>query len=333
MTERLGRRPLLAAWAAALPAAQAVAQGSGPSGRAAPEGWPARPVRIIVPFTPGGSNDAMARPLTEQLQARFGQPFVVENRPGAGSAVGVGLVVQSPPDGYTLLVTTSSIAAIGPVQGTGFNPAAELDAVALLATSPLVVLTPPNSPIDSIAALVRADRAAPGRLHFASSGPGSTTHIVAELFNLRAGTTLQHVPYRGTAGALTDLVAGRVDVMFTTIASAAGQIRGGLLRAIAYTAEGRPPGTPEAPTVRAAGIDYESSIWWGLFAPRGLPPGLLRALNGATNAALGDPGFARYLAGEGAIPAPLPPEGFAGFLAAEVTAMREVVATARIRAD
>lgn len=323
MHKRIGRRPLLAVLAVP---ALAKAQGAG-------DAWPQRPVRIIVPFTPGGSNDAMARPLCEQLHARFGQPFIVENRPGAGSAVGVGLLAQSPPDGYTLLVTTSSIAAIGPVQGSGFNPAAELDAVALLAKSPLVVLTPPNSPIDSIAALVRADRTRPGLLHYASSGPGSTTHIVSELFNLRAGTRLQHVPYRGTAGALTDLVAGRVDVMFTTIASAAGQIKGGLLRVIAYTGEGRPPGTPEAPTIRAAGIDYESGIWWGLFGPRGLPPALRARLNAATNAALGEPGFARYLAGEGATPAPLPAEGFADFLRAEVAAMREVVAAARIRAD
>ena len=304
-----------------------------PGPRPQGEAWPQRPVRIIVPFTPGGSNDAMARPLCEQLHARFGQPFIVENRPGAGSAVGVGLLAQSPPDGYTLLVTTSSIAAIGPVQGTGFNPAAELDAVALLAKSPLVVLTPPHSPIDSIEALVRADRAQPGLLHYASSGPGSTTHIVAELFNLRAGTRLQHVPYRGTAGALTDLVAGRVDVMFTTIASAAGQIKGGLLRVIAYTGEGgrparprrRPSAPPESTTKAASG---------GASLPRAAcRPPCAQTLNAATNAALGDAGFARYLAGEGAIPAPLPPEAFADFLRAEVAAMREVVAAARIRAD
>ncbi|MBK1660808.1 Bug family tripartite tricarboxylate transporter substrate binding protein [Paracraurococcus ruber] len=321
MPHCLGRRALLAAGLAAGPAA------------AQQEGWPARPVRIVVPFTPGGSNDAIARPLAERLQGRFGQPFVVENRPGAGSAVGVGLVAQAPSDGHTLLLTTSSVAAIGPVQGTGFDPVRELEAVALLARAPLVVLTPPASPLDGIAALVAADRARPGSLHYASSGPGSTTHIATELFNLRAGTRLQHVPYRGTAGALTDLVAGRVDLMFTTIASAAGQIRGGLLRIIAYTGEERPDGTPAAPTVRAAGIPYESGIWWGLFAPRGLPPALRAALNAAAAEALGEPGFGRYLAAEGAIPAPLPPDRFAAFLAAEVTAMREVVAAARIRAD
>ena len=332
MRNGIGRRGLPALAAAIGTGHRALAQGSA-QGPVPPETWPVRPVRVIVPFTPGGSNDAIARPLTERLHARFGQPFVVENRPGAGSAVGVGLVVQSPPDGHTLLVTTSSIAAIGPVQGSGFNPAAELDAVALLARSPLVVLTRPDGPIGSIADLIRADRARPASLHYASSGPGSTTHIVAELFNLRAGTTLQHVPYRGTAPALTDLVAGRVDLMFTTIASAAGQIRGGLLRIIAYTGEGRPAGTPPAPTVRDAGLDYESGIWWGLFAPRGLPPALRDRLNGAVNATLGEAGFARYLAQEGAVPAPLNPAGFAEFLAAEVREMREVVATARIRAD
>ena len=324
MPHRPGRRALLAA---------ACSAGLGRAAAAQTDGWPGRPVRIVVPFTPGGSNDAMARPLAERLQARFGQPFVIENRPGAGSAVGVAAVAQSAPDGHTLLLTTSSIAAIGPVRGTGFNPAAELDAVALLARAPLIVVTPPTSSIGSIGDLVAADRARPGTLHYASSGPGSTVHIAAELFNLRAGTRLQHVPYRGTAGALTDLVAGRVDVMFTTIASAAGQIRGGLLRIIAYTGEDRPPGTPPAPTVRASGIDYESGIWWGLFGPRGLPLAVRRALNQAANAALGESGFARYLEGEGAIPAPLPPEGFAAFLAAEVAAMREVVAAARIRAD
>jgi len=310
----------------------------GLAGLAAPglahaQNWPDRPVRIVVPFTPGGSNDAMARPLAEKLQARFRQPFVVENRPGAGSAVGVNLVAQSAPDGHTLMVTTSSVAAIGPVQGTDFDPVTGLDCVALLAKAPLVVLTPPSSPINSIRDLVRMDRERPGTLNFASSGPGSTTHIATELFNLRAGTSLQHVPYRGTAGALTDLVAGRVDLMFTTIASAAGQLRGGLLRIIAYTAEDRPEGAPPAPSVKSTGIDYEFGIWWGLFAPRGLPPQVRQSLNEATNAALSDPGFARYLTGEGAIPSPMSADAFTDFLRAEVMTMREVVAAAKIRAN
>nr|WP_309139741.1 tripartite tricarboxylate transporter substrate-binding protein [Siccirubricoccus sp. G192] len=140
-------------------------------------------------------------------------------------------------------------------------------------------------------------------------------------------------PIAAPRGALTDLVAGRVDLMFTTIASAAGQIRGGLLRIIAYTAEERPAGSPPAPTVKAAGIDYESGIWWGLFAPRGLPPAIRRGLNEATNAALLAPAFARYLQGEGAIPSPISADAFTEFLRAEAAMMREVVAAAKIRAD
>ncbi|MCO6416411.1 tripartite tricarboxylate transporter substrate binding protein [Siccirubricoccus sp. KC 17139] len=320
-----------------LPAGLA-AIGLAPTGRASPglaqaPAWPSRPVRIIIPFTPGGSNDVIARPLAERLHARLGQPFVLENRPGAGSAVGVTLTAQAAPDGHTLLVTTSSVAAIGAVQGTGFDPAEELDAVALLARSPLVVLVPAASPLKDMAGLVAAERARPGSLHFASSGPGSTTHIAAELFNLRAGTKLQHVPYRGTAPALTDLVAGRVDVMFTTMASAAGQIRAGLLRILAYTGDDRPGEAPPAPSVKVAGIEYEAGIWWGLFAPRGLPPELLARLNAAANEVVAEPAYARHLAAEGALPAPLSPAAFAEFLRRQVAEMREVVAAARIKPD
>jgi tripartite-type tricarboxylate transporter receptor subunit TctC len=329
MTPGFGRRAALAAlgMAAGLAAMPRRGRAQGESA------WPLRPVRIVVPFTPGGSNDAMARPLAERLQARFGQPFVIENRPGAGSAVGVSLVAQSAPDGHTLMVTTSSVAAIGAVQGTNFDPSAELDTVAFLAKAPLVVLVRPDSPVRTMGDIVRLDRARPGTLTYATSGPGSTTHIMTELFNLRAGTGLTHVPYRGTAPALTDVVAGRVDMMFTTIASAAGQIRGNLLRIVAYGDDGRPEGTPEAPTVRQQGIDYTGNIWWGLFAPRGLPAGVRSRLNGAVNDALRDPAFARHLGNEGAVPVPMSPEEFSAFLAREMVQLREVVTAARIRAD
>jgi tripartite-type tricarboxylate transporter receptor subunit TctC len=275
----------------------------------------------------------MARPLAERLQARFGSPFLVENRAGAGSAVGVQAVAQSAPDGHTLLVTTSSVAAIALVQRLNFDPTTELDGVALLAKAPLVVLVPPSSRFQGVQDIVAEARRRPGEVTFATSGPGSTTHLATELFALRAGVQMQHIPYRGTAGALTDLVAGRVDVMFTTVASGAGQIRGGLVKIINWTAEGRPEGTPEAPTVKSTGIDYESGIWWGLFGPRGLPPAVRATLHDAVNTILRDPGFARYLAGEGAIPAPITPAAFATLLRDEVHSMREVVAAARVTAD
>ena len=320
----LARRGVLGA--ALLAPGMARAQGG-------PLGWPTRPVRVVVPFTPGGSNDAMARPLAERLQAHFGQPFVIENRPGAGSAVGVQQVAMAAPDGHTLLVTTSSVAAIAPVQRINFDAGRELDGISLLATSPLVVLVPAGSRLTGIQELAAEARRRPGEVTFASSGPGSTTHLVSELFGLRAGVQMQHIPYRGTAGALTDLVAGRVDVMFTTIASSAGQLRGGLLKILAYTATGRPEGTPDAPTVKEAGIDYESTIWWGLFGPRGLPAAVRAGLNAATNATLREPGFMRYLAGEGAVAAGLTPDAFQAMIRAEQVAMRDVVAAAKITAD
>ena len=297
------------------------------------QAWPTRPVRIVVPFTPGGSNDAMARPLAERLQARFGQPFVIENRPGAGSAVGVQYAAQAVPDGHTLLVTTSSVAAIAPVQRIGFDAGRELDGIALLASAPLAAFVPPNSRFASLRAMVAEARAKPGEVTYASSGPGSTVHLMTELFCLKAGVQMQHIPYRGTAGALTDLVAGRVDVMFTTFASTGGQLRGNLLKVLAHAGEARPANTPDAPTAREQGIDYIGGIWWGLFAPQGIPAAVRAALNTATNAALAEPGFAAILATEAATPGALVPDAFQAMIRAEQQAMQQVVTAAKITAD
>jgi tripartite-type tricarboxylate transporter receptor subunit TctC len=295
-------------------------------------GWPARPVRIIVPFTPGGSNDAMARPLAERLHARFGQPFVIENRPGAGSAVGVGVLAQSPPDGHTLLVTTSSIAAIGAVQGTGFDPAAELDAVALLARAPLVALTPPASPIDSVTALVAADRARPGTLHYASSGPGSTTHIMAELFNLRAGTRLQHVPYRGTAPLLTDLLAGRLDIVNDNLPAYPQLARDGKVKLLAVTSAERWYSVPDVPTVAEAGglPGFSAMIWWGVQAPAGTPAPIIKQLSDIIQEGFATTEVRDRLRNYSIEPAPQGTEDFARHLEAEHKRWGEVVRSAGI---
>ncbi len=300
--------------------------------RAAAESWPARPVRIVVPFTPGGSNDAIGRALAERLHARLGQPFVVENRPGAGSAIGAAAVAQSAPDGYTLLVTSNSVAALAAVQRGGFDAARDLEAIAILVRAPFVVLVAPSFPARTIQDLVRIAKQRPGAVNYGSAGPGSNNHLAAELFNLRAGTQMQHVPYRGMAPALTDLVAGRVQVIFTTMASASGLMRDGTVRLLAYTTDQRPAGTPPAPTVRAAtGIDYAPSLWWALFGPRGLPPAVVRTLNGAANAALADPGLVRFLESEGGVPSPAAPEQAEALLREESERAKEIVAAAGIR--
>ena len=288
---------------------------------------------MVVPFTPGGSNDAMARPLAERLQAHFGQPFVIENRPGAGSAVGVQYAAQAAPDGHTLLVTTSSVAAIAPVQRIAFDAARDLDGIALLASAPLAAFVPVTTRFASLRAMVAEARAKPGEVTYASSGPGSTVHLMTELFCLKAGVSMQHIPYRGTAGALTDLVAGRVDVMFTTFASTGGQLRGNLLKVLAHAGETQPPGTPAAPTAREQGVDYVGGIWWGLFAPQGIPRDVRAVLNNATNSALAEPGFTSILAQEAATPGALTPEAFQQKIRDEQVAMQQVVTAARITAD
>ncbi len=319
----IARRPLLAG----LLAAPALA-------RAEPA-WPNRPVRVVVPFPPGGSNDVVARPLAERLQARLGQPFVVENRGGAGGAIGAGQVAQAPADGYTLMVTSSSFATTAILQKPGWDAEGSFDAVALLARAPFFIMVNPSLPVRSVAELVALAKAKPGSLDYATSGAGGINHFISEYFCQRAGIRMNHVPYRGTSPAVTDLVAGTIPVMITTVASASSAIREGRVRVIAATAPGGglPPEVPPVPTVREAGIDYEAAIWWGLLAPRGLPPEIRAAVHAAANAALGDANLARIYAAEGATPAPVGPKEFPAILHADLARWREVARIADIRPE
>ncbi|MCX8135058.1 MAG: tripartite tricarboxylate transporter substrate-binding protein [Roseococcus sp.] len=298
------------------------------------QGWPQRPVRVIVPFPPGGSNDVMARPLAEKLQARFGQPFVVENRPGAGGAIGAAQVAQAPADGHTLMVTSSSFAGSAVVQRTPYDALTDFTPVALLARSPFIVLTHLNFPPRDIRELIAYARENPGRVDYGSSGAGSIGHFVTEMLALAAGLRLNHIPYRGMGPAVTDLVAGHIQLLITTIASASGVVRENRVRLLAWTGPGAPPGSPAAPLLReATGLDYEAAIWWGLLAPRGLPAEILATLNGAVQAALADPAIARLYETEGATPAPGPPHAFAATLAADIARFRAVAQAAGIRGE
>jgi tripartite-type tricarboxylate transporter receptor subunit TctC len=321
---RFGRRPLLAA-ALAAPALA----------RAQPAAWPQRPVRLVVPFPPGGSNDVVARPLAERLQARTGQPFVVENRGGAGGAIGAGQVAQAPADGHTLMVTSSSFATSAVSQRTPWDALNSFDAVALLARAPFFVMVHPDLPARNVSDLVRLARETPGGLDYGTSGAGGINHFVTEYFCLRAGVRMTPVPYRGTAPAVTDLIAGNIRVMITTVASASAAIREGRVRVVAATAPGGglPPNVGEVPTAREQGLDYEVSIWWGLLAPRGLPPEVRAAVHAAANAALSEPELARIYEDEGARPARGGPDEFRTLLREELARWREVAQAAGIRAE
>ena len=293
-----------------------------------------RPIRIVVPFPPGGSNDVIARPLADRMQARLGQAVVIENRPGAGGAIGAAQVAQAAPDGHTLMLTSSSFIASATVQRTPYDALTSFDPVAVLARAPFVVLTNPAFPPRDVPGLIAHARANPGAVDFGSSGPGGINHFVTELFALRAGARLNHVPYRGMPPAVTDLVAGHIQLLITTMASASAPVREERVRLLAYTAAGAPPGSPRAPTVReATGLDYDAEIWWGLLAPRGVPPALIQALNRAAHDALAEPDVTRIYEAEGARPAPSSPEAFAQNLRSDLARYREVAQAANIRLE
>lgn len=297
--------------------------------------WPSRPVRLIVPYPPGGSNDAVARPLAEHLQGRFGQPFVVENRPGAGSTIGSAEVVRNPADGLVLMVTSSTFATSAATQRTSYDASADFEAVAMLAVAPLVVLAAPGFPPNTLAELVTYLRANPGKMDFGSSGPGSINHLSAELFAQKAGgLQMQHVPYRGMGPATTDLASGTIQLIFTTLPSASGVISAGRVKVIGWTAENRPARGPQAPTPRESGLpDYEAGIWWGLLARRGTPPEIRDRLNAAANEALSGGRLASYLEGEGATPTPLSAADGDAFLQRDLAQWRQVASAANIRIE
>ncbi|WP_424138394.1 Bug family tripartite tricarboxylate transporter substrate binding protein [Roseomonas chloroacetimidivorans] len=305
----------------------------------AEEPWPSRPVRVVVPFPPGGSNDAVARPLAEHLQARLGQPFVVENRPGAGSTIGSAEVARAPADGYTLMVTSSTFSTSAAVQRTPYDPAADFEAVAMAAVAPLVVVAAPSFPPNNLAELAAYARANPGKVDYGSSGPGSINQMGAELFAQKAGGAagplrMQHVPYRGMGPATTDLAAGTIQVIFTTIPSARGVISSGRVKVLGWTGENRPAGGPMAPTPRESGFpDYEAGIWWGMLARRGIPPAIRDRINAVANEALSGGRLATYLESEGAQPTPRSAAEGDAFLQRDLAQWREVAAKANIRVE
>jgi tripartite-type tricarboxylate transporter receptor subunit TctC len=296
--------------------------------------WPARPVRVIVPFPPGGSNDAIARPLAEALARAFGQSFVVDNRGGAGSTIGTAEVARAPADGHTLLVTSSTFATSAAVQATPYDATRDLETAALLASAPLVMLAAPSFAPNTMAEAVAFIRANPGRVHYGSAGPGSIGHMAGALFALRAGRLdMVHVPYRGTGPVLNDMVAGTIELTFTSMPAAAGLVAAGRLKLLGWTTEAVPASGPVAPTPRSSGLDYEAGIWWGLIARRGLPETIRTRLNAAANAAITEGRFAQTLAQEGATPGNLPPEGGDRFVLADIARWREVAQAANIRVE
>ncbi|HEV8688954.1 MAG TPA: tripartite tricarboxylate transporter substrate binding protein [Ideonella sp.] len=252
------------------------------------QAWPAKPVKLVVPYPPGGPTDIVARVVAERLTAQTGQPFIVDNRPGAGGNLGAEAVAKAPPDGYTLLVATTAH-AINKSLFKNLNHDVQRDftPVSLLTEGPLVLVVNPEFPAKNVSELIALAKARPKSVSFASSGNGQSTHLAAELFASMAGAPMTHVPYKGSAPALNDLIAGQVPLMFDTMLSAMQHVKSGRLRALAITGAQRSPAARDLPTVAESGLPgYQAYAWNGMLAPAGTPPAVISRLSEELKTAL-----------------------------------------------
>jgi tripartite-type tricarboxylate transporter receptor subunit TctC len=315
----------LAAGAAALPAAWRVARA---------QAYPSRPVRIIVGFPSGQTGDISARLLGQWLSDRLGQPFVIENRPGASSSIATELVVNAPPDGYTLLwVVTSNYINATLKTNLPYNFIRDIEPVASSTRSTLVAVVNHSVPVKTIPELIAYAKANPGKLNMASGGIGNSTHLAGELFKMMTGIEMFHVPYRGSAPALTDLISGQVQVMFDLTPSSIGYIRAGQLRALAVTTATRSGALPELPTIGEFVPGYEASAAGGIGVPKGTPVEIIQKLNTEINAVLSDPDVrSRYLS-LGSVPNQGSPADFGKLIAAETEKWAAVIKFAGIKPE
>jgi tripartite-type tricarboxylate transporter receptor subunit TctC len=290
--------------------------------------YPAKPVKLVVPFPPGGPLDTVARELGQAMAASWGQPVVVENRPGAGGGIGAELVAKSPPDGYTILMGAVSTHAINVTlyKKIPYDPLRDFVPVTQVADVPNVLVVNPSLPVHSVAELIAYAKAHPGTLNFASGSNGSTGHLAGELFKSMAHIDMQHVPYKGAAPAITDLLAGQVSLMFDNLASATPFIKAGKLRALAVTTGKRTPFFPELPTIAEAGLPgFDLSTWFGIFAPAGTPPEIVARLNAELVRILKTPEMKEHMASLGAEPVGNTPEQFLAYIKNEIPKYAKVI--------
>ncbi|MBB2920125.1 Bug family tripartite tricarboxylate transporter substrate binding protein [Cupriavidus alkaliphilus] len=325
----------LRAFALGSVAAVAALTFSAPAGAAAQD-WPQRPVSVVVPFPPGGSSDAIARMLTVPLNEKLGQPFVIDNRPGATGAIGATYVKRAPADGYTMMVASIGVYAVNPFlqKNLAYDPAKDFDLLTVAVRAPNVLVANPQFPANTLAELVAYMKKNPGKVSFASSGAGSSDHLTAALFWQKSATDGLHVPYKGGGPAISDLLAGQVDVSFQNVNAVLQHIRTGKLKAMAVTSDKRSPVLPNVPTMAEAGIkDVEVYSWQGVAAPRGLPPEIKSRLHGALVSSLNDPKMRQKLSESGFEVVANTPEQFNQFEAQELQRWKTVIEKGKISLD
>jgi tripartite-type tricarboxylate transporter receptor subunit TctC len=298
--------------------------------------WPVRPVRLVVPFPPGGSTDILGRSIAQKLQEALGQPFVVENKPGAGGSIGATEVARAAPDGYTLLMGHIGTLAINPslYPNLAYDPVRSFAPVALMARVPNVLVVNPAVPARDVQQLIALAKAKPGELRYASGGNGSAAHIAMEYFKLRTQTDIGHIPYRGTAPAVTDVMGGQVEMIMTGVPAVLQQVKAGRLRALAVSSRTPVASMPDVPTIAASGVpDFEAIQWYGLVAPARTPATVIALLNAEVGRALHTPELKARLDAEGAEAAPTTPDAFGALIASEIARWKPVIEQSKMRPD
>jgi tripartite-type tricarboxylate transporter receptor subunit TctC len=318
----------LCAVAAAPVAAQTASAGSGAS-------WPARPVKVVVPYATGGPADVYARFLAQRLGDQLGQPFVVENRPGAGAVIGTDAVAKAAPDGYTLLVMSNTHTVNETlVPNKPYQLMRDFVGVAPINYSDLLLVAHPSVQAANVQQLVKLAKERPGRLNYASSGTGTPYHMAGELFKSMSGTSMVHVPYKGSSGARTDVLGGQVDLMFDAVTTMAEQARAGKVKAIATTGRKRSAVLPDVPTVDEAGVPgYEATIWLGVLAPKGTPPAVVTRLNEAITKIASAPDVQQAWEKQGATALVMSPAAFDKYMQDDIAKWARVIQSANIKAD
>lgn len=309
-------------------AAAAAAVSLAPFAASAQAQFPAKPITIIVPFSAGGTTDILARVIGQYMGRDLGQTVVVDNRAGAGGNIGGQAAARAPADGYTLFMGTVGTHAINQslYRKMPFDPIKDFAPLSRVAMVPNLLVANPSQPFKSVKEMIAFAKANPGKINFGSSGNGSSIHLSGELFKQMAGVDMQHVPYRGSAPAVSDLLGGQISVMFDNMPSAIPHVKGGKLRALAVTTAKRSPALPDVPTIAEAGVPgYEATSWFGLLAPAGTPAPVVAKLNASILKALADPEVKKKLAEQGAEPHGEKPEQFAAFIESETVKWGKVV--------
>jgi tripartite-type tricarboxylate transporter receptor subunit TctC len=305
-------------------------------GRLLADAYPNRPVRFIVPFSAGGSNDIIGRIVSDKLGEAIGQTVVIDNRGGAGGFLGTDAVIKSSPDGYMLMIGATSTMAANPslYVSKNFDPTRDLTAIMQIATGPFVLAVPSSLPVKSVKDLIALAREKPGTINFGSSGVGSSLQLTAELFKSMAKIDIMHVPYKGLGPALIDLVAGRIQIVFSDMAGLLPYVQSGSLRALAVTSAERWPDLPDIPSMAEAGVPgYEATSWYGVLGPAKLPPDIVSYLNGKLKQIMTTPEMKQKLASLGVLPVTGTPEQFNAYMQSEVEKWRKVVKTANIQVN